>query len=546
MNQITREHFSAELESYRTKKKISLRGLEEKIEFMEPYGLRKDVQVSLKKHGPNFQEGNYFGKKLKGKAIKSDLVGNSKKDPNTFIDKVRNFNKVYNKNMKEIRELKETNEFLIGRYNVITHPNTERSSTKSVRMITTTFEDVISKYKDRGYNFSDESLQKNMFDASPLILENSRLNNYFKFVKYVTQNELGTNSKINYQRDTSYLEKLVKVLNEKIVIDPDQTGGMVSDDSQEKSNRIMENEKFKEEIERENEKLEKENEALKDYLAIRDKNNQKRKGLIKPLIRKSITSLNKNKISYQRPLSPTEERMENKKNKISHRNVINNLPPLESYKFISTEESSNTNKLMTTQDTQASTKRSPMNITESTKESLLKSFNKSRKEEEMPLIDNLELLKKQLKTQRAGQSASARNSIKILTDMVQRPVNKRQSVSNAFNIKGLTKKNKEYLENFLQLLGENTIAEEYNNIDKTPKQIKKSSLDMPVIDPFQNQKAMMDSKMMKIKNEKKTKTLEELYEKLKGRILGNHSIQELKNYFSEYTNKTNISDNDFE
>lgn len=564
MNQITREHFSAELECYKRKKKINLRGLGEKIEFLEPYGLRKDVQVCLKKKPSLFQEGNYFGRKIKGKEIKSPIGLNfQKRDPNTLIEKVRDFNKVYNNNMAEIRELKETNEFLIGRYNKITQPNSDRSSTKSVRMITSTFEDIISKYKDRGYTFNDESLQKNMFDASPLILENSQLNNYFKFVKFVAQNESGNNSKINYLRDTAYLEKLVKIITEKIVIDPDQTGGLVSNDRQDKLQEFLENEKYLEEIDIENAKLEKENESIKDYLSKFDRTNTKRKGFMKASVRKSITSFQKTKMAFQnqRALSPTEDRIENKKSKLSQRNIINNLPPLHSFtgKYMSTEESSNANRL-TTQDTQASTKRTPRNIFDSSKESkelkedIKKSKNNSRKDVDMPLIDNLELLKKHLYSQVVGQSASARNSLKIVTDTVQRPVNKRQSVANVFyNKRGMSNKNREYLESLFQLPGckENTPAGENNlnkidKINKTPKKIKVSNLNMPVVDSIQNQKAMMDSKMTKIKNEKKNKTLEELYEKLKGKTLGNFSTHDLKNYFIENTNKMNSSDNDFE
>jgi hypothetical protein len=57
---------------------------------------------------------------------------------------------------------------------------------------------------------------------------------------------------------------------------------------------------------------------------------------------------------------------------------------------------------------------------------------------------------------------------------------------------------------------------------------------------------MMDSKMLKIRNEKKTKMLEELYEKLKTKINSNNSISELKNYFTKFTNKSSLIDKDFE
>jgi hypothetical protein len=226
--------------------------------------------------------------------------------------------------------------------------------------------------------------------------------------------------------------------------------------------------------------------------------------------------------------------VENKKNKLAYRNVINNIHPHKSsnqnnYYNNTSESTSNNTKITSTQETQSSSKKSHFpKLNTPRKTSVLHKDTSQSKDIDIPHLEHLEALKKTLEGRNSRLSASARNSIKIAAGVVQMPTNKRASLAvNLFGVNQLSKKNQEDLENFINLLGSPL------KHNKNPTHAN-------------SQKDMMDSKMLKIRNEKKTKMLEELYEKLKTKINSNHSISELKNYFTKFTNKSPLIDKDFE
>ena len=83
---------------------------------------------------------------------------------------------------------------------------------RSINYVTSfqsTFGDLISNYKDKGYKISDLSTKKSLFEPSPLLLDNNKIFN---------NSDIGHLNKI-YQKDLSYLHKIGGMMQEKFIIE---------------------------------------------------------------------------------------------------------------------------------------------------------------------------------------------------------------------------------------------------------------------------------------------------------------------------------------
>jgi hypothetical protein len=105
--------------------------------------------------------------------------------------KVENDN--FNKKLKQTEKLKELKEKRYG-------------SQKNVDDTAETFRDLINKYKDRGYKIPDLSVRHNLFQPSPLLLENHKISDFYKFMK--------KGQDVN-DKNVHFLLKINKMLNEK-------------------------------------------------------------------------------------------------------------------------------------------------------------------------------------------------------------------------------------------------------------------------------------------------------------------------------------------
>jgi hypothetical protein len=84
----------------------------------------------------------------------------------------------------------------------------------------TTFVDLISNYKKKGYKVKDLSLKNNLFEPSPLLLENDKIVRYFP---------LGDNTKC-YNKDLKFVNILNSSLNDRIQRDERRHSIFYSDD----------------------------------------------------------------------------------------------------------------------------------------------------------------------------------------------------------------------------------------------------------------------------------------------------------------------------
>ena len=106
-------------------------------------------------------------------------------------------------------ELREENDNFSKSYNLA---KTFKFKTKTDKIVTAssfqmTFVDLINKYEEKQYKVTDLSLKNNLFEPSPLLLENNKIVDYYRF---------GDNTKI-YEKDLKFLVKTNAQINDKAI-----------------------------------------------------------------------------------------------------------------------------------------------------------------------------------------------------------------------------------------------------------------------------------------------------------------------------------------
>lgn len=128
---------------------------------------------------------------------------------NNLVDKVRHFNTQYHENMEEYKELKEENEFFSKSYQ-ITKKQFEESqrNRKGLMGANLTFSDLITKYKNMNYKIPDLTVKRNLFEPSPLLMEDNKILNYYK-------GKIGIKKEMQ-DKDSFFLENLNYIFVEKL------------------------------------------------------------------------------------------------------------------------------------------------------------------------------------------------------------------------------------------------------------------------------------------------------------------------------------------
>lgn len=120
------------------------------------------------------------------------------------------FEKVQKIAKEGYEEMHEENQIFSRFYQKIEEIRNQADKKKldKVSKIESTFSELINKYKDRGYKIPDLSLKNNLFDPSPLLLENTKINDFYKYK---------TKEAINKDKDHEFIDKVLNVIEEKCV-----------------------------------------------------------------------------------------------------------------------------------------------------------------------------------------------------------------------------------------------------------------------------------------------------------------------------------------
>ena len=113
--------------------------------------------------------------------------------------------------MKEYKEIREENDNFTEKYNLAKqrNPANAKNEINTVSAFQSTFVDLISRYNIKGIKVPDLSIKNNLFQPSPILMDNDRIVDYYR---------LGDNQK-TYTKDLNFLLKLNTSVNEKMLKD---------------------------------------------------------------------------------------------------------------------------------------------------------------------------------------------------------------------------------------------------------------------------------------------------------------------------------------
>lgn len=118
--------------------------------------------------------------------------------------KIKKFNKVHNKNINYYIDKKEENDIFTEKYNeytTIKKRKEEKAKDGEPTSNEIIFKDLLKIYKDKGYQI-DTNLDKNIFKASSLLMENNKISDFLHF----------SDKKDIYDGEMNYLSKLNTVM----------------------------------------------------------------------------------------------------------------------------------------------------------------------------------------------------------------------------------------------------------------------------------------------------------------------------------------------
>ncbi len=113
--------------------------------------------------------------------------------------------------MKYYNKLKEENDNFLAKYKQAKDKVEERrkNSKNKATSFEKTFEDLLSKYKEKGYKTTDLSLKNKLFEPSALLLENNKIVSNYKILQNTE----------TYNKDLSYLQRIGGSMTEKLLTD---------------------------------------------------------------------------------------------------------------------------------------------------------------------------------------------------------------------------------------------------------------------------------------------------------------------------------------
>jgi hypothetical protein len=113
--------------------------------------------------------------------------------------------------MKYYNKLKEENDNFLAKYKQAKDRVEERrkNSKNKATSFELTFEDLLSKYKEKGYKTTDLSLKNKLFEPSALLLENNKIVPNYKILQNTA----------TYTKDLSYLQRIGGSMTEKLLTD---------------------------------------------------------------------------------------------------------------------------------------------------------------------------------------------------------------------------------------------------------------------------------------------------------------------------------------
>ena len=206
-----------------------------------------------------------------------------------FADNQRNIS-------EEIKKLKNENDIFQKSYKMY--------SKKNKFYYDVIFEDLFIKYKQRGYKIPNLSTKHNLFSASPLLLQNKKINDFYEYDKYKEKSKKKKKNKKPGEGEKSlkYLKKIDHYLFEHNLLSKNKNNNNLSD-----FNKLMKS------IEKEKRnsvilKLNKINNLHYKSKTIEDDNNSNSK---------------REKINYSEEIPKIQEEIQNIKKTIKRLNSIN-------------------------------------------------------------------------------------------------------------------------------------------------------------------------------------------------------------------------------
>jgi hypothetical protein len=122
------------------------------------------------------------------------------------LQEIKKFNKSYKVNINLYNTLRDENKMFLKKYRIAKiFKNRNKPEGHVNSGFHTTFADLITKYKEKNYKITDLSLKNNLFEPSPLLIENNKIIDYSR---------LGDLSKI-YDKDMYFLMKTNNQIYEK-------------------------------------------------------------------------------------------------------------------------------------------------------------------------------------------------------------------------------------------------------------------------------------------------------------------------------------------
>jgi hypothetical protein len=227
----------------------------------------------------------------------------------------------YKENMDLHQEIQNENNIFLDKYNKAK----KKIAMKKDNAFENIFADLLMKYKDKGYHNASELKGKtNLFEVSPLLIENNNIISFFK---------LGDNYKL-YSKDFEYVKNLKGQINERIVNDSRSLSKMKSMKSismtpslevNESGKNSIEDQRSKKEIFREIEKIRKEIDNTNNMInngeanKIFSENNKIKKESNKELMNKTTNSKLQSK-----SLASTKSSFYNSRSKLKSENTRKN------------------------------------------------------------------------------------------------------------------------------------------------------------------------------------------------------------------------------
>jgi hypothetical protein len=142
---------------------------------------------------------------------------------NNLLDKVRKFNFQYESNMHDFKILKEENEYFSTKYEMSKKKYAEdniKNFGKGLCVTSSTLDDLALKYKNKGYKIPNLSDKKNLFEPSPLLMEDNKIEDFYRVKSFLKNDKL----RIDKEKDIFFMQNLNTMLNEKFSSKEDEQG----------------------------------------------------------------------------------------------------------------------------------------------------------------------------------------------------------------------------------------------------------------------------------------------------------------------------------